>query len=155
MRTIGRAGLVLVATMSLVAMLASSANARQFRMTGTWVQQRGPNAQIPIFGGIPNKEGAMVSAQGTGTATLTIPRGQFTGMNQLLLPLPIDSIVQLSTMFTFRRHRLYSQPPTANRAMAARHISQAWKSNKLVSMYLPMIGNVIFAPVALDISGHC
>jgi hypothetical protein len=101
MRTIGRAGLVLVATISLVAMLASSANAREFRMTGKWLQQRGPNAQIPIFGGIPNKDGAMVSAMGTGTATLTIPRGQFTGMNDLLLPLPIDTIVQLSTMFTF------------------------------------------------------
>ena len=101
MRFTGRATFALIATLSVFTLLASTADARIFRMTGKWLQQRGPNAQIPIFGGIPQKPAARVSATGSSPATLTIPVNAFTGANKLLIPLPLSSIVQLSTQFIF------------------------------------------------------
>ena len=91
--------MAVMATVAMVLALASTADARQFRMAGKWIQQRGPNVQIPIVGGINHASGVLVSATGSGPADLTIPANAFTGMNAFSFPLPQTSLVQLTTMF--------------------------------------------------------
>jgi hypothetical protein len=101
MRLERRTCLFLLGLLAVGCLLAATAEARVFRMSGNWLQQRGAIAQIPIFGGIDNAPGAMVSAVGSAPATLTIGLNAFTGMNQLLIPLPGTTLVQLSTQFNF------------------------------------------------------
>jgi hypothetical protein len=95
----------------LLAGMAMQAEARQFRMTGNWLQNRSAQLQIPLFGGINNAPGAMVTANGTmnqAVADLTIKPGAFSqtgppipGLPGLVVPLPKTTIVQISTMFFF------------------------------------------------------
>ena len=102
MQFLARGAFALISTLSVFTLLASTADARIFRMTGNWHQQRGEIAEIPIFGGIPHRPAARVSATGSAPATLTVPPGAFTGSNMLLFPLPQTTLVQLSTNFTFQ-----------------------------------------------------
>jgi hypothetical protein len=106
-RAFGRATGSYVLIAFVVALLASTADARVFRMSGKWLQQRGVIAEIPLFGGIPNAKngpggGTFVSAMGSAPATLTVPAGAFTGVNRLpAIALPGITLVQLSTQFSF------------------------------------------------------
>ena len=100
MRSLLRLTLTTFAAVAVAAMtLASVADAREFRMTGTWFQQRGPNVQIPIFGGIP-AENTILSATGSAPADMTVPVNAFRRAANFAFPLPQTSLVQLTTMFT-------------------------------------------------------
>ena len=89
-----------IALVLLVGM-ASTADARVFRMTGNWKQDVSAQLQIPIFGGINHAPAARVSAQGSAPADLTIPVAAFKGDNSFIFALPKTTIVQISTMFSF------------------------------------------------------
>ena len=83
-------------------LLASTADARTFRMTGNWTQNIGPNFQQPIAGGINHKPAARVTATSAAPAKLTIPiNAFFDPVNNFNFPIPLTSLVQISTMFSF------------------------------------------------------
>jgi len=80
--------------------LVSTAEARQFSMSGKWVQRRGIG-YIPVrpgSWGIPAISGATVSVQPGGT--LTVPANQFGTTVATQFPLPQPTLIQLSTHFT-------------------------------------------------------
>jgi hypothetical protein len=80
--------------------LVSTAEARQFSMSGKWVQRRGI-VHIPVRPGslgIPAISGATVSVQPGGT--LTVPANQFGTTVATQFPLPQPTLIQLSTHFT-------------------------------------------------------
>jgi hypothetical protein len=85
-----------------VFLLASAADARTFRMNGHWTQNIGVNFQQPIVGGIDANQGTLVNVAGSSPATLTIPvNGFFDAENNFNIPIPLTSLVQISTMFSF------------------------------------------------------
>lgn len=87
------------ATAMVVGTLASVVEARDFRMTGQWIQNRGPSVDIPIFGGI-NANKTTISATGSAPADMTVPINAFFDTNAFAFALPQTSLVQLTTMFT-------------------------------------------------------
>lgn len=89
----------LAATLSM-AMLASVAEARQFRMTGTWIHKVTPRLAIPLIGGADALPGAMASAIGSSPASFTVPTKVMKGVGAFIFPIPQSDAVQLSTMFT-------------------------------------------------------
>lgn len=79
--------------------LVTAAQARQFAMSGRWVQRRGIT-YIPLLPGpygIPAIPGAKASVQTGGT--LTVPPDQFGGTWGFATPLPQPSVIQISTQF--------------------------------------------------------
>jgi hypothetical protein len=97
-RYIGAAGALVLA---LVLGWVSTADARQFAMSGNWVQRRGV-VYIPIAGGPVGMtaSNALVTATGAGPATLTVPPSVFGGVFAIGFPLPQPSIVQITTQFS-------------------------------------------------------
>jgi hypothetical protein len=80
----------------------STADARQFSMSGSWAMQKAQGVWLPIAlgpGGIGG--GGLVTATGAAPATLTVPTNRFQGTGNLGFPLPQTSIVQLTTQFYF------------------------------------------------------
>ena len=95
-RIVGPLAVALVLLMGLVGV----AQAKQFAMSGKWVQRRGV-AYIPAQPqqyGVPAISGAVVSVQPAGT--MTVPANQFGGTFSVNWPLPQPSLVQMSSHFT-------------------------------------------------------
>jgi hypothetical protein len=103
--------------------LVGTAQAKQFAMSGKWVQRRGV-FYIPVYpnvGGIPAISGAVASVQPGGT--LTVPANQFSGSWGIVFPMPQASLQQLSTQFantgpiaagTFKAGNWVATRPNAN-----------------------------------------
>jgi hypothetical protein len=100
MRTLSRLTLTITTLATFLLGLTSVADAREFRMSGNWIQQFTPNVQIPILGGI-DAANTVASANGSGPASFTVPVNAFRGMDAFLFAIPASSVVQLSTMFSF------------------------------------------------------
>jgi hypothetical protein len=84
-------------------LMSSTADAREFRMSGDWRQLFGATLELPVFGGIGNRDGAMANATGSAPASVTIPVNAFfdAGLS-IVIPIPsVTSLVQLSSMFSF------------------------------------------------------
>jgi len=115
-----RSGTALI--LASTALLAASADARKFQMTGTWAMRRGGvfvplQFAMELMGGrkthtsagnlskgfffpngpVPGLGG--VTATGSAPATLVVPRHRFGGTFSTLLPLRGVTFVQLTTMF--------------------------------------------------------
>jgi hypothetical protein len=81
--------------------LAGTADARNFRMSGKWLQSAANNFFLPAIGGIDATPGAMANAIGSGPATVTIPVNGFTDpVATFIIPIPNTSLVQISTRFS-------------------------------------------------------
>jgi hypothetical protein len=96
-------GLMAVGAVALTLLLGwvSTAEARQYKMCGNWVQRRGI-AYIPFgaaSGGMPAVNVA-VNVTGSSPATFTVPTSAFGGSWSLTVPLPQPSLIQISTAFT-------------------------------------------------------
>jgi len=80
--------------------LVSTAQAKQFAMSGKWVQRRGVVC-IPVaanVGGMKAISGATATVQPGGT--MTVAPDQFRTTVQIAFPLPQPSLVQISSHFT-------------------------------------------------------
>jgi len=95
-KLVGALAIALVLLLGLV----SAAQAKQFAMSGKWVQRRGVAyiPQGPQSGGLPAISGAVVTVQPGGT--LSVPTGAFYVKTSVKWPLPQVSLVQLSSHFT-------------------------------------------------------
>jgi hypothetical protein len=84
-------------------LMSSTADAREFRMSGDWRLLFGATLELPVFGGIGNRDGAMANATGSAPASVTIPVNAFTDPGlSIVIPIPsVTSLVQLSSMFSF------------------------------------------------------
>jgi len=92
-------GAVAVALVFLLGLIGT-AQAKQFAMSGKWVQRKGV-VYIPVApgsGGIPAISGATASVQPAGT--MTIKPDQFKVTAAVAFPLPQPSLVQISSHFT-------------------------------------------------------
>jgi len=96
------AGALAVALILFVG-LASAVQAKQFAMSGKWVQRRGV-VYIPVgpqSGGIPAISGAVAtSVTGPPPQALMVPKHQFYVRTSVKSPIPQPSVVQLSSHFT-------------------------------------------------------
>lgn len=95
-RRSGTMALVAFATLFLV---ASSAGAARFKMSGTWTQNRGPNVDIPVNPGFIPGNGRVTAVMNGVAQPFTLPNGQFLEMGGgAVFPLFGTTLVQLTTM---------------------------------------------------------
>jgi hypothetical protein len=91
-------------TMALVAfvallLVASSAGAARFKMSGTWTQNRGPNVDIPVNPGFIPGNGRVTAVANAAGQPFTLPTGQFKEKGGgAVFPLFGTTLVQLTTM---------------------------------------------------------
>jgi hypothetical protein len=89
---------------ALLLAIATSAQAAQFSMSGTWKSNRGPQIVIPVFAGAPCfgvfcGAGVVTAAGVNPGQQLTVPANRFSEMGGgVLVPVPGPTVVQLTTM---------------------------------------------------------
>jgi hypothetical protein len=78
--------------------VASSASAGVFQMSGQWIQNRGPQVDIPVVPGFIPGMGP-ITATGSNPADFTVKPNRFVEVgNGALFPLPGITLIQLTTM---------------------------------------------------------